>query len=121
MTATDELRKLLDERDIEWESGRVYNNSTSWNVGDSRIIARELADGTLLIQQHSRKHLTPKQAIAVTLGGGMCEIKQHRCTACDHEINDDAYFVRTDLDNGCWTAEGKTANFCPCCGRPVKR
>ena len=68
MSATDELRKLLYERGIEWESGRVYNNSTSWNVGDSRIIARELADGTLLIQRHSRKHLTPEQAIAATLG-----------------------------------------------------
>lgn len=68
MTATDELRRLLDERGVEWKSGRVHNNNTSWNVGDSRIIARELADGTLLIQQHSRKHLTPEQAIAVTLG-----------------------------------------------------
>ena len=50
-----------------------------------------------------------------------CKIKQHRCTACDHEINDDAYFVRIDLDNGCWTTESKTANFCPCCGRMVEQ
>lgn len=67
-TTTEHLRALLDERGVEWKSGRVYNNNTSWNVGDSRIIAKELTDGTLLIQQYSRKHFTPEQAIAATLG-----------------------------------------------------
>ena len=73
-TTTEHLRALLDERGVEWKSGRVYNNNTSWNVGDSRIIAKELTDGTLLIQQYSRKHFTPEQAIAATLGSEQDEI-----------------------------------------------
>lgn len=73
-TTTEHLRALLDERGVEWKSGRVYNNNTSWNVSDSRIIAKELTDGTLLIQQYSRKHFTPEQAIAATLGSERDEI-----------------------------------------------
>lgn len=65
---TELLRKLLDENGIEWKSGRTNENNTSWDVGDLRITAKELSDGTLLIQQYSRKHFTPEQAIAATLG-----------------------------------------------------
>ena len=48
-----------------------------------------------------------------------CEIKQHHCTNCDHEINDDAYFVQVDLGDGLWTADSRRANYCPNCGRRV--
>lgn len=48
-----------------------------------------------------------------------CRIKQHRCTNCDHEINERAYFAKVVLDDGCWTAESRTANFCPNCGAKV--
>ncbi len=67
-TTTEHLRALLDEQGIEWKSGRTNENNTSWDVGDLRITAKELSDGTLLIQQYSRKHFTPEQAIAATLG-----------------------------------------------------
>ena len=65
--ATELLRKLLDENGIEWKSGRTNENNTSWDVGDLRVTAKELSDGTLLMQQYSRKHFTPEQAIAATL------------------------------------------------------
>ena len=48
-----------------------------------------------------------------------CRIKQHRCTNCDHEINDRAYFVKVEIGGGCWTADSRTANFCPNCGAKV--
>lgn len=48
-----------------------------------------------------------------------CRIKQHRCTNCDKEINERAYFAKVVLNDGCWTAESRTANYCPCCGAKV--
>lgn len=48
-----------------------------------------------------------------------CRIKQHRCTNCDHEINNRAYFEKVALDDEYWTAESRTANFCPSCGAKV--
>ena len=48
-----------------------------------------------------------------------CQIIQHRCTNCDHAINDNSYFEKITLDDGRWTAEGRTANFCPSCGMKV--
>lgn len=48
-----------------------------------------------------------------------CRIKQKRCTNCDHEINDRAYFVKVVFDDGSWTADSRTANFCPNCGTKV--
>ena len=49
-----------------------------------------------------------------------CQIVQNRCTNCDHEINERAYFEKVALDDGCWTAESRTANYCPNCGARVK-
>lgn len=48
-----------------------------------------------------------------------CQIVQNRCTNCDHEINDRSYFEKVTLDDGCWTAESRTANYCPNCGAKV--
>lgn len=48
-----------------------------------------------------------------------CQIKQHRCMNCDHEINDKAYFVSVDLGDGFWTADSRRANYCPNCGAKV--
>jgi predicted RNA-binding Zn-ribbon protein involved in translation (DUF1610 family) len=59
--------------------------------------------------------------IAAMLENGMCEIKNNNCTKCGHEINNDAYYVRIELGGGTWTAESREANFCPNCGRKVRR
>jgi hypothetical protein len=48
-----------------------------------------------------------------------CQIIQHRCTNCDYKINDNSYFEKIILDDWRWTAEGRTANFCPNCGMKV--
>lgn len=49
-----------------------------------------------------------------------CRIRQHRCTNCDHEINNKAYFVKIELGDGIWTVGSRTANYCPNCGCRIK-
>lgn len=60
MTATYELRKMLDERGVKY-SGHYFN--TSWIVNGELYVATENTDKTLTLS-----FLTPEQAIAVTLG-----------------------------------------------------
>ena len=63
MTATDELRRMLDERGVEWD-GESYEKCTFWNEETNMAVASEGMDGKLWVSQS----LTPAQAIAATLG-----------------------------------------------------
>lgn len=72
MSATERLRELLDERGVEWWSkprlvvGGV-EKGTEFDAADGRwVCAIEALDGTICVS-----HLTPEQAVTVTLG---CEI-----------------------------------------------
>ena len=63
MTATDELRRLLDERGVEYEGGE---RSVRWRDRNGVMMqAFPLADGELGMDVWS---CTPEQAIAATLG-----------------------------------------------------
>ena len=59
MSATDELRKLLDEHGVEYKSHYL---NTSWYAGMKLYMATDDVDGTLTVN-----NLTPEQAIAATL------------------------------------------------------
>ena len=60
MTATDELRRMLDERGVEYTTkDDMGATETSWNG----YTAYQLTPGSKLIMHH-----TPEQAIAATLG-----------------------------------------------------
>ena len=76
MTATDKLRRLLDERGVEHydhENGEPLRDlseagpdpATSWRMGDASVCAVPDKNGTLDIWID---HATPEQAIAATLG-----------------------------------------------------
>jgi hypothetical protein len=87
MTATDELRRLLDEREVEWKEHRhvmpgsmAIQRETLWgqptDVASGKPIphvyhyrATEMGDGRLFLEAQL---ITPAQAIAVTLGAGTC-------------------------------------------------
>lgn len=72
MTATEELRRLLDERGVEWwPSDERWNEDgiTHWYAGILKWTAIEDEDGLWLnagVAGHNS--LTPEQAIAATLG-----------------------------------------------------
>lgn len=112
MTATDELRRLLDERGVEWSD---YSDKhvlhTSWN--DSKCWFNEFPDGLTVWGMSGIG--TPEQAIAATLGAGECENvsdePQHfQCSECrSHGI------VRKVFDNR------TKFSFCPDCGAKVRK
>lgn len=82
MTATDELRKLLDERSVEYEKATFVldftaqrSNETSWIYDDCRCEFTEFPAGSTQLVVY---RLTPEQAIAATLGGGKLTAEQVR-------------------------------------------
>ena len=114
MTATDELRRLLDERGVPWMC-HGYENHTWWaGVGGIGWHAEERPSVNGLYVKIEAA-LTHAQAIAVTLGAGTCRLKRAQwddgtctwgciCTACDAHLEHET---------------GIGYNFCPNCGRKV--
>lgn len=116
MIATDELRRLLDERGAEWweEDGH-----TLW-YGES-IHHAASAFSSFMFGENDKVHLsamvTPEQAIAATLGAGTCQVettenwlpaeRYHRCNHCG------AFFAVLDASGDI------PPHCCPNCGRKV--
>ena len=108
MTATDELRGLLDERGVEW----TYGDGTVSYASDGRWFhAWAYNDGAMCV---SMGYLTPEQAIEATLGLGTCRITDNGpwgypyvCSACGASFD-------ADVNNG-------EFNYCPNCGRRVEQ
>ena len=118
MTTTDELRRLLDERGVEYTFDHGYREFF-WDFGESGR-ARASAIGTKGLVQMIVTGITPAQAIAATLGTGTCHdkgnIERFICSECG---------CRLDLQDDDWEATmwldgaAMVPNFCPNCGRRV--
>ena len=114
MTATEELRRMLDERGVEWWQsvnmlGCVFTRWYSPLFSDE-VVAMENGDGEL--ELFSRL-MTPEQAIEATLGRGTCrEAKIDRywrgCGECGY-IWEYMYGI----------GKCESPRFCPNCGRRV--
>lgn len=66
-----ELRRLLDERGVEWtvpDESWNQDSITYWKVGSIKWVAFESENDTLWLNCNSVTDLTLKQAIAATLG-----------------------------------------------------
>lgn len=78
MTATEQLRKLLDERGVEYDDKAIgTSRSTEWDKDENyevRAVYVEYADGCVL----QIYDCTPEQAIAATLGGTKLTAEQIR-------------------------------------------
>lgn len=119
MSATDELRRLLDERGVEYDGS--FGVTEFYGEDGSAIVAcnskSKDKDGVLYVHAY----LTPEQAVEATLGRGACRF-----------IDEDNY----DESDGCdayswfrcsacgWTFDEcdrwlTTMNYCPNCGRKV--
>ena len=105
MTATDELRRLLDERGVEHVDGEyvTYTN-------DADFIPA--AGGTFDVTLYER---TPEQAIEATLGRGTC----HAVFEVDAMSEDERVgeFVCSECGETFGDGRDQLPHYCPNCGR----
>lgn len=115
---TTELRRLLKERGVEYEAIDFGDAcETRWDG----FAAIQLTPNANLIMA-----VTPEQAVAATLGNGTCSIVKtwsdsdyvddwrYRCSECGGFIP----VNERDPDTGDVI---NAANYCPNCGKAVKR
>ena len=118
MSATDELRRMLDERGVEWKGYKPnpWTDTTAWDI-DASDPRREVEAGFIEFDTGVTLlrfwNATPEQAIDATLGAGTCRrIRGHRsyrtqggyrieCSECGYGLADRRY------------------RYCPNCGRKV--
>lgn len=111
MTATDELRRLLDERGVEWTepNNKARSHTTYWTAGVLRCGAVEFIDGMVSIASTS-DDITPEQAVEATLGSDLQaenaklrELVRHMHTCLEHyELGDTISCEQCPYDNETW-------------------
>lgn len=114
MSATGELRKLLDERGVGYSGGDavVYFEDERGYKVSAYDAPRRYGDCILCVSHTA----TPEQAIAATLGVGTCHMEheytgtvkayEYMCDVCGE-------FAYTFLDE-------EPPRYCPNCGRKVE-
>lgn len=128
MTATDELRRLLDERGVEWKAPNscLRDEMTMWTAGGFEYEAFEVPepDGTFLLTA-ANDDLTPEQVIAATLGLGECRntcnsSSEFTCSKCGFNCDLTSWISLFDGDDGRHRHHHHgIPNYCPNCGRRV--
>lgn len=116
MTATDELRALLDARGAEWARG--LGSIVEW-VGANERLCRAYARPEPLTVDVAMISVTPAQAVEATLGRGECRI-----TVQDNLVETDGMgdvWLECDACHWQMPLEPSTPrfNYCPNCGRKV--
>ena len=126
-SATNEFRRLLDERGVKWipvawNPKRETFYHAANGVG---FCADEYTDG---VKIYTDATITPEQAVEATLGRGECKVDVlntgdcagyecseyiMHCNACGHEFGHVLY----NEDGDVWMSE--PPNFCPNCGAKV--
>ena len=119
MTATDELRRMLDERGVEWmpiawnpKKETFYH--TPNGVG---FCADEYTGG---VRVYTDATITPEQAIEATLGRGTCRNVSPKLG--NDEFTCEECLARVYGSGGRWfdvNWKYHKFNYCPNCGRRV--
>ncbi len=118
MSATDELRRLLDERGVEWWQsantlGCVFTRWNSPLFGDE-VVAMENGKEGLVLFDH---FMTPAQAIDATLGRGTCHaVFEVDAMSEDERIGE---FVCSECGETFGDGRDQLPNYCPACGKQV--
>lgn len=108
-SATDELRRLLDERGVEWTGSDTRTgfivDGIDWEAYEHVVFGEP--SGLLSVMTA----LTPAQAIDATLGRGTCHIGRG---------TSGLMHVTTGHCSECGAEVVKPARYCPNCGRKVE-
>ena len=125
MTATDELRRMLDERGVEYETYIEQPTGfehVKWSFGEHGSADFNLEFGEPWLTMHGTIS-GPEQAIAATLGAGTCKdvcsgVSEFTCSACGFECDLASWISLFDGDDGRHRHHHHgTPNYCPNCGR----
>ncbi len=109
MTATDELRRLLDGRGVEWmPSVWSARDETFYKVGNTGFLATEMSVGRMKVCIEG--YVTPEQAVEATLGRGTCR----ECAGMEDVFECSECGMRYEG----WALK-RWARYCPNCGRKV--
>ena len=123
MTTTDELRRMLDERGVEWDYGITGSATTRFSVNGIDLTFTPMRDGLAC-----STILTPEQAIAATLGAWTCKPREVRSRfsktqeyvtyhcECGHELGG---YMTAELPFPHTYNEDKLPDYCPNCGRRI--
>lgn len=121
MPATEELRRLLDERGVEWDA--EYEGHTEWrDAGGVLWDALEDVDGTLCMSCDRGWYQTPAQAVEATLGPGACHADETcawECAYADngHDARLTVHVMECRECGGTYEHVNGSYEFCPRCGR----
>lgn len=115
MTATDKLRRMLDERGVKYDTAATVNSeivATFWYDRDGESCSAlegedDIPGGELSVQVL----LTPAQVVDATLGRGTCE---------DVSGGDSCAFVCSECDAVYDHPADEPILYCPNCGRRVE-
>ena len=125
-TATEVLRRLLDERGVEWDYGIMGPTTTKFSVNRIDLTFTPMRDGLMC-----STILTPEQAIAATLGAtdarptqvessGTCTVEGFD-DGIDEALDGSPIYTTPTWYLSCGhTCEGaERPSFCKNCGRKV--
>lgn len=122
-TATEKLRRLLDERGVEWWEATPCK--TKWNspIIGGPVAAREWNGEMVLDTGYIA--VTPEQAIAATLGATDAKPTQVESSGTCH-ITDNGPWGYPYVCSACGASfdpdvNGGEFNYCPNCGRRIEQ
>jgi hypothetical protein len=124
VTATDELRRLLDERGVEWmPSVWSAKDETFYKVGDVGYLATELSSGKMKVCIEG--YPTPEQTIAATLGTGTCHADETDTVECvcdgigHYGESLSVHVMECSACGGTYEYVNGSYEYCPRCGAKV--
>lgn len=139
MTATEVLRRLLDERDEYYKTsgnktwwGRPIDRQTGKPINVFHYQAQPMGEDRLFVELQLA---TPEQAIAATLGATDAKPTQAESSGTCHDVGDPSDFCCSECGVRMFTdtsdtytmiaSDGHTIikhpNYCPNCGRRVEQ
>lgn len=128
MTSTEELRRLLDERGVEYEGETIEDGwtFTRWHGFDDTGWMAASDELCGLLDLRGRYLFTPEQAVEATLGRGECTLEEvdiDGMSASEYmKVREWCFDSVYRCSCGClfgYVAHNRP-NFCPNCGGKVK-